>query len=985
MIPQVQPFVPEYNFYSNVLQLKQGKYDAAREQLSTLYGSLLNAPLTRDDNAQTRDQFFKAIDQDIQRMSGVDLSLNQNFESAQGVFNQLLDNKYIVKDMVWTKNLYNQYQRADSFRNCTDPEKCGGGWWEGGERLLGYAANDFKNVSLEESMNMGNARFVPYQDITKRAIQIAKDADLNMKVDQITGQWIVTTKNGPMIAGGLQNLMMGSIANDPKVMEYYQAEAEVNRRDFMYSNKDVYGSEAAAEQAYINEMIPKINSLFGTKPQQLTSQIEGVEKKKKYLEKEMENSLPYKRESLEEMYNSFVQMQGGYQATLDHVNDVAGETLVAQNNQQYTGGQIDRMIASLTLQSNIAGMANTLSYRNYEQTIAANPYAVQAAAFRNSMLLQERKAELDLEAKEADYMLKAKYGVGLSSSSSGKGFWAGLGDPAANTPIPVDIPGSKDIGSTDEDSPEFKTRAYEESLARPYRETQADINSQERSLLGRIFRTTEAEAEYGNEQAKEDYIQMAKNVFMTQDTHERSYDAPPAARVGFQESMKPYLEKMDELSVDQQYALAKQIMSNYSIDEFGPTRVSAIYSNVATSIMDPNLKDGTMHKYLHGIWNETAPLRQEIEAKRMVLEAADEWHASILGQVANHARTMPEYGAIIGDAIESYFGTDGQPVDKATFIRNMNGKKKGYMEEYGYENLEALYEGRTIEGWDIDFPSISEIYKEVFTEASLKFQGDPNWAGLVGFGDRAAFGANYKNVDPNDLSSIGSMGFLTFMQDAFSNGDTRFDIGFFKESLPENNEEAKKFMNLVFTDYKRLRGDKSRPMLDITYSDIAGSDSNMVGLNIKLNQDYIKNYMGSEKDAGLMRESAETLMTSGMTVYMPRNKTQNLFTLGAEKSPLERMMNMTGQIKFDTYPDYIKDFAIKYNPDVGGYTAAGMYMNGFNEDGTPNWDYTEANYTSNTDLNQLVLEYDQMLRLTAKSNQHLESLMLKHQKQYARQ
>ena len=49
-IPQIQPFSPDYNFYSGVLQFKQSKHDAARKQISTLYGSLLNAPLTRDDN-----------------------------------------------------------------------------------------------------------------------------------------------------------------------------------------------------------------------------------------------------------------------------------------------------------------------------------------------------------------------------------------------------------------------------------------------------------------------------------------------------------------------------------------------------------------------------------------------------------------------------------------------------------------------------------------------------------------------------------------------------------------------------------------------------------------------------------------------------------------------------------------------------------------------------------------------------------------------
>lgn len=184
-IPQFQPFIPEYNFYADTLQMKQSKYDAARKQLSTLYGSLLNAPLTRDDNTQSREQFFKAIEQDIQKMSGIDLSLNQNLDAAKGIFDQLLDNNYIVKDMVWTKNLYNQYERAEGFRNCTDPEKCGGSWWEGGERLLGYAVQDFKSASAKEALNMGNIRFTPYQDITKRAIALAKEADLNVTLDLV--------------------------------------------------------------------------------------------------------------------------------------------------------------------------------------------------------------------------------------------------------------------------------------------------------------------------------------------------------------------------------------------------------------------------------------------------------------------------------------------------------------------------------------------------------------------------------------------------------------------------------------------------------------------------------------------------------------------------------------------------------------------------------------------------------------------------------
>ena len=119
-IPQVQPFAPDFNFYAKSLQFSQGKADAARKQLSNIYGSLLNSPLTREDNTESREKFFKTIDQDIQRMAGMDLSLQQNVLAAKGVFNQMLDNKGIVKDMVWTKQFQGQQKKSQSFKKCNE-------------------------------------------------------------------------------------------------------------------------------------------------------------------------------------------------------------------------------------------------------------------------------------------------------------------------------------------------------------------------------------------------------------------------------------------------------------------------------------------------------------------------------------------------------------------------------------------------------------------------------------------------------------------------------------------------------------------------------------------------------------------------------------------------------------------------------------------------------------------------------------------------
>ena len=88
-IPQAQPFTPDYNFLGNVLQTKQSRYDSAHKQLNKMYGTLLYSPMLKEENIQQRDQFFKMIDQDIKKMAGLDLSLQQNVDAASNVFTSL--------------------------------------------------------------------------------------------------------------------------------------------------------------------------------------------------------------------------------------------------------------------------------------------------------------------------------------------------------------------------------------------------------------------------------------------------------------------------------------------------------------------------------------------------------------------------------------------------------------------------------------------------------------------------------------------------------------------------------------------------------------------------------------------------------------------------------------------------------------------------------------------------------------------------------
>jgi hypothetical protein len=67
-IPMIQPFQPDFNLFQNVLQTKDAQYKAGYDKLSSLYGTLLNSPMSREDNLELRNKFFNDISAQIQKI-----------------------------------------------------------------------------------------------------------------------------------------------------------------------------------------------------------------------------------------------------------------------------------------------------------------------------------------------------------------------------------------------------------------------------------------------------------------------------------------------------------------------------------------------------------------------------------------------------------------------------------------------------------------------------------------------------------------------------------------------------------------------------------------------------------------------------------------------------------------------------------------------------------------------------------------------------
>lgn len=407
-IPQLQPFRPDYNFLGNILQTKQTKYDAAKRKVSDLYGSLLNGPLSRDGNIQRRDAFFKAIDNDLKKISGLDLSLEQNVDQAESVFKGFIEDKHMMKDMAWTKNFMNNVDKHEQLKNCTDPKKCGDiKAWQTGLDELYYKRDEFKNVSDDESLNFANAEYNGYYDWEPLALKAAKDANLKVERDTVTGQWIVHEEGGALVQGGLTTLFNSLYGNDPRVQSNNESIAYVERKNAAKAGVIQYGSEEEAEKHHImtniNEGLKSLNSDLKTVSEgyaQVTSTIND------YKQKEKQGLSPKEQAAYDLAIQQKEYLDKAQSSLKSNIDDIQNN--IDKNDINSLRRRSDLGAASKYKANQIQNMASALAGPG-SRTFKANPYGEIAAQNASQKDIAAHKFGLDRQLMADNWGYKFKF------------------------------------------------------------------------------------------------------------------------------------------------------------------------------------------------------------------------------------------------------------------------------------------------------------------------------------------------------------------------------------------------------------------------------------------------------------------------------------------------------------------------------------------------------------------------------------------------
>tara|TARA_R100001440_G_scaffold18817_2_gene31854 strand:- start:25185 stop:28691 length:3507 start_codon:yes stop_codon:yes gene_type:complete len=291
-IPKSEPYTPDFKFISDALANRQDRYDKNLAQLNNLYGQVVYADLSREDNKSVRDQYTKELAPKIQQVTGLDFSLAQNVDAAQALFKPFYDDQHIVRDLVFTKQYKNEMKKAEAYKNSSDKE-ANSKYWGDGVKYMGYQMDDFVNATREKSMTKALPQYFQNPDLYNRAMEVLTTGGpdgkgfkvKNMYLDS-TGNFIVEQENGIELLSRPTGAMIDNpnfdpdkkestsnpkqipetynpagshirfaLGRDPIIQQGMQVQGYVAARDWMEANKGNYGGNMDAAKEAWSDMI----------------------------------------------------------------------------------------------------------------------------------------------------------------------------------------------------------------------------------------------------------------------------------------------------------------------------------------------------------------------------------------------------------------------------------------------------------------------------------------------------------------------------------------------------------------------------------------------------------------------------------------------------------------------------------------------------------------------------------------------------------
>ena len=414
--PEIVPFKPDYDFLMSGLQYKQSQYNAGFNQLNSAYSSLLNSDLTRPINQQRKVEFLKAAEDNLKKVASLDLSLPQNVQLASNIFKPFYEDENIVYDMMYTKKAKQALAEGERFKNCLT-EDCAGKYSDLSMQAINYKLREFESADDQSARTVSAPEYVPYINIIAEAEKQLGEKFTNISVDEKSGGYIVTTKNGPKALNVIMQQLSSTLGVDPNVRRYARNAAYVESMNEIVplAETKYQGDINQAKAEYFTTYSNSLLTNDASKVTLIQRNLDDTESKLDMYNAKLSNGGKLTNQQMAE-YEQLSKMKDIYSTTLESTQDrirIIQDALRTGNFQALESAGIQSRAASY-IGDQLTKAADIQAFKNYEVSMEADPYEKSLFDKKLDWSYKQMEKELDFQYKlkekavDFDYKMKEK-------------------------------------------------------------------------------------------------------------------------------------------------------------------------------------------------------------------------------------------------------------------------------------------------------------------------------------------------------------------------------------------------------------------------------------------------------------------------------------------------------------------------------------------------------------------------------------------------
>jgi hypothetical protein len=307
-IAQITPWSPDWSFLEQVYGVTQMRYDKGFNMVKNLYNSVLNNPLTNDQNQAFRNEMFQKIQGSLKNVSALDLANPTNVMRAQKLLDPITDDKELAYDMYVTKYHNGQKELMNSYKNSMD-SKVRDKYSDYSKMDIQFAEDDLKKAKRGDgSITSVQPRdFTPFENINEYLNEQGKKAKLQVKLAKPDGKGYIHIYTNGKAAEEPFSVWAGTMLGAEKFKRQFdvigRVTAESQVRDLVAQGM----SRADATTKIAGDLAKSYTESQKIESTELSNNLNDLELEINTIKKSYPNGVPSSRTDIADRYNKLLE------------------------------------------------------------------------------------------------------------------------------------------------------------------------------------------------------------------------------------------------------------------------------------------------------------------------------------------------------------------------------------------------------------------------------------------------------------------------------------------------------------------------------------------------------------------------------------------------------------------------------------------------------------------------------------------------------